>query len=90
MPQYLSSQPAIGSKTIVVSLETTSVETRRESPQPGCSCVENHGGKRDAPGNSSALRRNGWSYFVFRQELRTLLEHGRDKMVRVGGTSFLL
>jgi hypothetical protein len=90
MPQHPSSQPAIGSKTIVVSLETTSVETRREAPQSCCSCLENHGGRRDASGNSPARQKNRWSYYVFCQELRTLLERGREKAVRVGGTSFLL
>ncbi len=90
MLQYPRSQPAIGPKTIVVSLETTSVETRRESSQPGCSCIENHGGSRDASGSLSARQRSGWSYYVFCQELRTLLERGRERAVRVGGTSFLL
>jgi hypothetical protein len=86
MLQYASSQPAIGSKTIVVSLQTTSVETRRESSQSGCSSMENHGGACDASGR----RKNGWSYYVFCRELRTMLERGREKAVHVAGTSFLL
>ncbi len=90
MLQYASSQPAIGSKTIVVSLQTTSVETRRESPQSGCASIDNRGDARDASGNSSAHRKNGWSYYVFCRELRTMLERGREKAVHVAGTSFLL
>jgi hypothetical protein len=90
MLQYASSQPTIGTKTIVVSLETTSVETRKEVLQSGCSCIENHDGRRDAPGSPSARQKNGWSYYVFCQELRTLLERGRERAVRVGGTAFLL
>jgi hypothetical protein len=90
MLQYASSQPTIGAKTIVVSLETTSVETRRELPQSGCSRIENHHGRRDVSGSPSARQKNGWSYYVFCQEVRTLLERGRERAVRVGGTSFLL
>ncbi|MFZ1932617.1 MAG: hypothetical protein WCB27_06085 [Thermoguttaceae bacterium] len=79
MFQPASSQSTIGAKTIVVSLETTSVETRREPAQPA-----------DASGSPSARRKNGWSYYVFRRELRTMLERGRERAIRVGGTSFLL
>jgi hypothetical protein len=90
MFQYASSQPAIGSKTIVVSLQTTSVETRRESPRSGCSSMDSHGGACDATSSLSARRKNGWSYYVFCRELRTILERGREKAVHVAGTSFLL
>ena len=90
MLPYSSSQPTIAAKTIVVSLETTSVETRRELPPSGCECTENGGGRRDASGNLSARPKGGWSYYVFCRELQTLLERGREKAVRVGGTSFLL
>jgi hypothetical protein len=90
MLQYAGSQSTIGAKAIVVSLETRSVETRRELPQSGGSCIENHVGRRDVSGGLSARQKNGWSYYVFCQEVRTLLERGRDRAVRVGGTSFLL
>jgi hypothetical protein len=90
MFQHASSQSTIGAKTIVVSLETTSVEMRREPGQPGCAGSANHGGKGDAPGNPSPRRTDGWSYYVFCRELRTMLERGRERAIRVGGTSFLL
>jgi hypothetical protein len=83
MLPYSSSRPTIGAKRIVASLETISVETRRELPQSGGSCIEEHG-------CSSGPRKNGWSYFIFCREVRTLLERGRERVVRVGGTSFLL
>jgi hypothetical protein len=90
MVQFCGAQPTLGTNAIVASLETVSVETRREVPQPGCPSLENHGGKRDASGSPSARQKNGWSYYVFCQEVRTLLERGRERAVRVGGTSFLL
>jgi hypothetical protein len=90
MPAYASGQPTLSARTIVASLETVSVETRRELPKTGCSSIENRGGGREVSDGSCARRADGWSYFIFRRELRTLLERGRERAVRVGGTSFFL
>ncbi len=90
MFQSASNQPAVGSKTIVVSLETTSVEMRRESSVPGGACAASDGRKSEAADRSSPWRNDGWSYYVFCRELHTLMQRGREKAIRVGGTSFLL
>jgi hypothetical protein len=89
MLQSASSRSTIGAKTIVASLETISVETRRELPRSG-GCIENCGGRRDVSGGLPAPQKKGWSYFVFCRELQTLLERGREAAVRIGGTSVLL
>jgi hypothetical protein len=52
--------------------------------------MDSHGGACDATSSLSARRKNGWSYYVFCRELRTMLERGREKAVHVAGTSFLL
>ena len=82
MLAFTNAQRMAGSKTIVVSLQTTSVETRRDLPRPG--------------GSPRRLPRIGGTQ-QGRLELLRLLPRVADadgtrpgKAIRVGGTSFLL
>lgn len=79
-----ASQAAVGAKTIVVSLETTSVEKRKEPPQSSKPSMEDRGG------DLFSRSKDSWSYYVFCRELGRIIERGRERAVRVGHTAFLL
>jgi hypothetical protein len=55
-----------------------SVETRRRTPQSDDSYIDARGISPNEHGTSSPRRKSNWSYFVFCQELQTLLERGRE------------
>ena len=78
-----ASQSTVGARTVVVSLETTSVERRREPSQS--SCTSEHRGD-----DLSSRPKDSWSYYVFCRELGRIIERSRERAVRDGHTAFLL
>ncbi len=90
MFDYSQSQPDGGSSVIAVRPGATSVEISKSTPAAASHKAEGNVISRKSLGGDRAPRRNGWSYFIFRQDLCKLLHKGREQLISVGGTSFVL
>ena len=90
MFDYFQSQPDAGSGAIASRGGATAVEISKAGPATASRQAESNVLLRKSPGGNRAPRRNSWGYFIFRQDLRKLLHKGREQLISIGGTSFVL